>query len=113
MIESEIQKSVAGVKLVRELNMVQRHDAAGVLGMNGENQFYLTLKPRPDLDVKSAAIGKVIAGASVLEKLAKGDEIRSIRIVRVGKAAAGFKTDNESFQKLLAEKSKTLAPLRK
>ena len=113
VIESEIQKSVAGVKLVRELNMVQRHDAAGVLGMNGENQFYLTLKPRPDLDVKSAAIGKVIAGASVLEKLAKGDEIRSIRIVRVGKAAAGFKTDNESFQKLLAEKSKTLAPLRK
>ena len=113
VIESEIQKSVAGVKLLRELNMVQRHDAAGVFGMTGENQFYLTLKPRPDFDVKSAAIGKVIAGASVLEKLAKGDEIRSIRIVRVGKAAADFKTDNESFQKLLAEKAKTLAPLRK
>jgi carboxypeptidase Q len=112
LIESEIQKSVVGVTLLKELNMVQRHDAPGVLGMTGENQIYLTLKARPDLDVKNPAIGKVIAGSSVLEKLAKGYEIRSIRIVRVGRTATEFKTDNESFQKLLQEKAKTLAPIK-
>jgi carboxypeptidase Q len=112
VIESEAQKAVAGVTLLKELNMVQRHDAPGVLGMAGENQFYLTLKPRPDLDTKSAAIGRVIAGSVILEKLAQGDEIRSIRIIRVGKAATDFRTDNESFQKLLAEKAKTLAPIK-
>ena len=112
LIESEIQKSVAGVTLLKELNTTLRHNAPGVLGMTGENQIYLTLKARPDLDVKYPAIGKVIAGSSVLEKLAKGYEIRSIRIVRVGRAAADFKTDNESFQKLLQEKAKTLAPIK-
>ena len=112
LIESEVQKSVAGVTLLRELNTTLHHDAPGVLGMTGENQIYLTLKPRPDLDVKYPAIGRVIAGAPALDKLAKGYEIRSVRIVRVGKAATDFKTDNESFQKLLQEKAKVLAPIK-
>jgi cyclophilin family peptidyl-prolyl cis-trans isomerase len=112
VIESEIQKSVAGVTLLKELNMVQRHDAPGVLGMTGENQIYLTLKARPDLDVKYPAIGKVIAGSVNLDKLTKGYEIRSIRITRVGQTANAFKTDNETFQKLLQEKAKTLAPVK-
>jgi len=112
LIESEIQKSVAGVTLLKELNMVQHHDAPGVLGMTGENQIYLTLKARPDLDRMYPAIGKVIAGSSVLEKLAKGSEIRNVRIVRVGRAATDFKTDNESFQKLWQEKAKTLSPIK-
>jgi cyclophilin family peptidyl-prolyl cis-trans isomerase len=112
VIESEIQKSVAGVTLLKELNMVQRHDAPGVLGITGENQIYLTLKARPDLDVKYPAIGKVIAGSVNLDKLTKGYEIRSIRITRVGQTANAFKTDNETFQKLLQEKAKTLAPVK-
>ncbi len=113
VIESEVQKAVAGVTLLKELNTVLKHDAPGVLGMTGENQFYLTLNPRPDLDLKHPAIGKVIAGASVLEKLAQGDDIRSVRIVRVGTAASDFNTDDESFQNLLQEKAKTLAPVKK
>jgi carboxypeptidase Q len=113
VIESEVQKAVAGVTLLKERNTVLKHDAPGVLGMTGENQFYLTLKPRPDLDLKSPAIGRVIAGASVLEKLAQGDDIRSVRIVRVGAAASDFNTDDESFQNLLQEKAKTLAPVKK
>lgn len=111
-IESAIQKSVAEVVLLKELNTILKHDAAGILGMTGQNQFYLTLKARPDLDPKSVAIGKVIAGAGVLEKLTKDDAIQSIRITRVGQAATDFKTDNDSFQKLLQEKAKTLAPLK-
>ncbi len=112
LVESEIQKSVAGATLLRELNTVLKHDAAGVLGMTGENQFYLTLKARPDLDLKYPAIGKVVAGAAVLDTLTKDDAIRSIRIIRVGQAATDFKTDNDSFQKLLQEKAKTLLPIK-
>jgi cyclophilin family peptidyl-prolyl cis-trans isomerase len=112
LIESDIQKSVAGVTLLRELNTVLKHDASGVLGMTGENQFYLTLKARSDFNAKYPAIGKVIAGAGVMEKLTKDDPIRSIRIIRVGQAATDFKTDNDSFQKLLQEKAKTLAPVK-
>ena len=112
LIESEVQKSVANVTLLKELNTVLKHDAPGVLGMTGQNQFYLTLKPRPDLDLKYPVIGKVIAGAGVLEKLTKDDAIRSVRVIRVGQAATDFKTDNEAFQKLLQEKAKTLAPVK-
>ena len=111
-IESPIQKSVAEVALLNELNTVLKHNAAGVLGMTGQNQFYLTLKARPDLDSKYPAIGKVIAGASVLEKLTKDDAIRSVRIIRVGQAATDFNTYNEAFQKLQQEKAKTLAPVK-
>lgn len=97
---------------LKELNTVMKHDAPGVLGMTGQNQFYLTLKPRPDLELKNPVIGKVIAGSSVLEKLTRDDAIRSIRIVRVGKTATDFKTDTVSFQNLVQEKAKTLAPVK-
>ena len=111
-IESPVQKSVAEVTLLKELNTILKHSGPGVLGMTAQNQFYLTLKPSSDLDVKYAAIGKVIAGGGVLEKLAKDDAIQGIRIVRVGRSATDFKTDNDSFQKLLQEKAMTLAPLK-
>jgi cyclophilin family peptidyl-prolyl cis-trans isomerase len=111
-IESDLQKSVPAFTPLHELNTVMKHDAPGVLGMTGQNQFYLTLKSRPDLDPKYPIIGKVIAGASVLEKLTKDDAIRNIIIRRIGKAATDFKTDTDSFQKLLAEKAKILAPVK-
>jgi hypothetical protein len=41
----------------------------------------------------------VIAGADLLQGLKKGDQIRSVRITRVGQAARDFKTDDEAFKK--------------
>jgi cyclophilin family peptidyl-prolyl cis-trans isomerase len=85
-------------------NAALKHDAAGVLGVSGPNAFYLTLQKKGGLDKKSTAIGRTIAGLDLLKTVKKGDAIRSIRIVRVGDAARDFKTDDESFKKLLEGK---------
>jgi len=106
VIASDTQKSVAVVKLPKTLNRALKHDAAGVLGLAGPNSFYLTLRKHSGLDGKSPAIGKVIAGASVLTSIAPADAIRSVRIVRVGQAAREFKTDDEAFKALLGKAAK-------
>ncbi|MBZ5497809.1 MAG: M20/M25/M40 family metallo-hydrolase [Acidobacteriia bacterium] len=101
LIVSEIQKSVAVPSLPFAANATLKHDVVGILGVSAPNAFYLTLQKSPGLDKKSTAIGKVIAGLSLLQDVKKGDAIRSIRITRVGQAARDFKTDDEAFKKLL------------
>jgi len=103
-IVSDVQKSVAIPKLPKTTNKAVKHDAAGILGLSGPNTFYLTLQKNKGLDGKYAALGKVIAGADRLVGLKKGDAIRSVRITRVGQAARDFKTDDEGFKKLMAQK---------
>jgi hypothetical protein len=100
-IVSDVQKSVAVPSLPIAANAALKHDAAGVLGVTGPNAFHLTLGKRAGLDKTSTAIGRVIAGLDLLKAVKKGDPIRSIRIVRVGEAARDFKTDDETFNKLL------------
>jgi hypothetical protein len=39
-----------------------------------------------------------------LQEIKKGDPIRIIRITRVGQAARDFKTDDETFKKLVSGK---------
>jgi carboxypeptidase Q len=106
IIESETQKAVALLKLPRTTNTVLKHDAAGVLGLSGPNTFYLTLKKNAGLDKKFAAIGKVVAGSTVVPEIAATDAIRSVRIVRVGQAARDFKTDDEAFKVLMEKATK-------
>jgi cyclophilin family peptidyl-prolyl cis-trans isomerase len=103
-VVSDTQKSVAIAALPKTTNAALKHDAAGVLGLSGPNTFYLTLQKKGGLNRKSAAIGTVIAGLSNLKDLKKGDAIRSIRITRVGQAARDFKTDDETFKKLMDKK---------
>ena len=103
-IVSDVQKSVAIPKLPKTTNKAVKHDAAGILGLSGPNTFYLTLQKNKGFDGKYAALGKVIAGADRLVGLKKGDAIRSVRITRVGQAARDFKTDDEGFKKLVAQK---------
>lgn len=101
LVVSEVQKSVAVPSLPNAANAVLKHDVVGVLGVSAPNAFYLTLQKNPALDKKFTAIGKVIAGLGLLQDVKNGDAIRSIRITRVGQAARDFKTDDETFQKLL------------
>jgi hypothetical protein len=101
-VVSEIQKSVAIAKLPKTRNAAVTHDAAGVLGVMGPNQFYITLQKDRGLDGRYTALGKVIAGADAIKDIKKGDPIRFIRITRVGQAARDFKTDDEAFGKLMA-----------
>jgi hypothetical protein len=103
-IVSDVQKSVAVPKLPKTTNKALRHDAAGVLGLSGPNTFYLTLQKKGGLDGRYAALGKVIAGADLLQGLKKGEPIRAVRITRVGQAARDFKTDDEAFGKLMGQK---------
>jgi hypothetical protein len=100
-VVSDIQKTVAIAKLPKTKNRSVKHEAAGVLGMMGPNQFYITLQKNTGFDNKYTALGKVIAGADALKDIKKGDPIRSIRITRVGQAARDFKTDDEAFGKLM------------
>ncbi|HEX7486742.1 MAG TPA: M20/M25/M40 family metallo-hydrolase [Vicinamibacterales bacterium] len=100
-VVSDIQKTVAIAKLPKTKNVAVKHDAAGVLGMMGPNQFYITLQKNTGLDGRYTALGKVVAGGDGLKDIKKGDPIRFIRITRVGQAARDFKTDDEAFKKLM------------
>jgi carboxypeptidase Q len=106
LVVSETQKSVAIPKLPMTRNASVKHDVVGVLGASGPNQFYITLQKNAGLDKKYTALGKVVAGAGLLQDIKKGDPIRSIRITRVGQAARDFKTDDEAFKKLMTPAKK-------
>ena len=113
VVASETQKSVAVAKLPKTLNKVLKHNVAGILGVQAPNSFYLTQQKDPTLDKKYTAIGKVIAGADLLDDLQKDMPVRSIRITRVGQAAGEFKTDDASFKKLLAPGAKPATAAKK
>jgi carboxypeptidase Q len=103
VVVSDTQKSVAVKTLPKTTNAVLKHDGAGVLGMAAPNAFYVTLQKNAGLDKKYTAIGRVIAGADLLAEITRSEPIRSIRITRVGQAASDFRTDDEGFNRLLAE----------
>jgi carboxypeptidase Q len=102
LVVSEVQKTVAVARLPLTPNPSVKHDAAGVLGLSGPNQFYITTQRTKGLDKKYTALGTIVAGLVGVPEIKKGDAIRSIRITRVGQAARDFKTDDEAFGKLLA-----------
>ncbi len=101
LVVSDTQKTVAIPKLPMTKNAAVVHDAVGVLGVSGPNQFYITLQKNAGLDRKYTALGRAVAGLGQLSEIKKGDPVRSIRITRVGQAARDFKTDDETFGKLV------------
>ena len=79
-----------------EINPGLKHDRAGTLSManagpatNG-SQFFITHKETPWLDGRHAVFGYVTAGQEVVNAIAQGDRIESIRIERVGDKAKAF-----------------------
>ncbi|MGE5362015.1 MAG: M28 family peptidase [Bacteroidales bacterium] len=100
-IASDTQKRFAVKTLPKQPNGAVKHDAAGVFGLLSPSVLYITQKPNPGFDKSRTALGRIIAGADVAAKLKAGDTISRIQIVRVGDAARSFKTDDESFKRLL------------
>ena len=85
------------------------HGRAGMLNMaNGgphtnASQWCITLGDRSYLDGDYTVFGHVVQGMDVVFSIVQGDEMRSVRIVRVGAAAGKFHPTTESFQKMAEE----------
>lgn len=93
-----------------------KHGKPGILAMANAGlphsngcQFYITLKPLPDLDGRYSVFGELVEGLDVPGKIAKGDRIRSIKISRTGDEARSFKIDNPSFRAMLEKRYKQLS----
>ncbi|MBA5248399.1 MAG: peptidylprolyl isomerase [Gammaproteobacteria bacterium] len=92
-----------GYKFADEITDL-KHDKPGILSManSGPNtngsQFFITHTATPHLDGKHTVFGHVTKGMGVVNRIKKGDFIRKINIIRVGKQAKNFKTDEQAFQ---------------
>lgn len=78
----------SGVQLRAEKNNILHR--AGMVAMarksttdSADSQFYITLKPLPELDGKYTVFAKVFSGLKVLKQLIKGDKIISISLIHV------------------------------
>jgi peptidyl-prolyl cis-trans isomerase A (cyclophilin A) len=97
-----------GYEFPNEIASGLKYDAEGVVGManagpntNG-SQFFITLKETPQLDGGYTIFGKVVQGMDVVRKIAQGDKLAKVEILRNGAEARAFKADQAAFKSRLA-----------
>jgi peptidylprolyl isomerase len=95
-----------GYQFRNEIDPTLKHDGPGILSManagpdtNG-SQFFITHKDTPWLNGRHTVFGHVVEGQDVVNKIAIGDTIKTVKILRVGEKAKAFKSDEAAFQKL-------------
>ncbi len=99
-----------GYKFDDEIHPDLKHDGPGVLSManagpgtNG-SQFFITHIETAWLDGKHTVFGKTVEGQDVINKVAQGDSIETLEIIRVGAAAEAFNAV-ETFRQFTGAKA--------
>jgi FKBP-type peptidyl-prolyl cis-trans isomerase len=79
-----------------EIDPSLRFTGAGILAManagpaTNQTQFFITHVATTWLNDKHTIFGKVMVGQDVVNKIAQGDKMNTVRIIRVGKEAEAF-----------------------
>ena len=100
-----------GYKFIDEFDSSLRHSGPGILSManSGPNsngsQFFITHKATPWLNDKHSVFGHVTEGQDIVNKIQKGDKIKTVKIMRVGDKAKKFKSDQAAFEMLVKTKA--------
>ena len=79
-------------------------------GTNG-SQFFITHRATPHLDGKHTVFGHVVDALdqAIVNAIAKGDKIQSVKIIRNGEKAKAFKGGEVHFNKFAVESKKRQA----
>lgn len=101
-----------GYKFADEFDPTLVFDKPGILAMansgpgtNG-SQLFITHVPTPHLNGKHSIFGHVVQGQNVVNKIAQGDKINNLTIIRVGDNAKNFVANQETFNQLQATAEK-------
>jgi len=97
-----------GYRFPDEFSPDLKHDGAGILSManagpntNG-SQFFITLGAASWLDGKHSVFGKVVEGQEIASAITAGDQVKSIKIERVGTAAKNFDASQKAWDERLS-----------